>query len=79
MMKDADLFSTQVDGEFKSRTTSTAIAFSHPLWKRLGHAPPPPRPFGWFGGIVAVNADRVVRDSYISTHLRGQMRASERS
>jgi hypothetical protein len=32
------------------------------LWplpeKQLGHAPPPPRPFGRFGDIVAVDADR---------------------
>ena len=28
---------------------------------RLGHAPPPPRPFGRFGGIVAVDADRLSR------------------
>ncbi len=29
--------------------------------RRLGHTPPPPRPFGRFGGIVAVDADRLVR------------------
>ena len=28
---------------------------------RLGHAPLPPRPFGRFGGIVAVDADRLSR------------------
>lgn len=35
------------------------MAFGLP-GRSLGHAPPPPRPFGRFGGIVAVDADRLV-------------------
>jgi hypothetical protein len=48
-----------VDGELESRQQTTAMAFGHlPEGRRLGHTPPPPRPFGRFGGIVAVDADR---------------------
>jgi len=50
-----------VDGEFKSRTEPTAMAFGRlPEGRQLGHTPPPPRPLGRFGGIVAVDADRSV-------------------
>jgi hypothetical protein len=35
-----------------------------PVSKQLGHAPPPPRPFGRFGGIVAVDADLLVKRGY---------------
>lgn len=35
------------------------------LWplpkERLGHTPPPPRPFGLVGGIIAVDANRQLR------------------
>jgi hypothetical protein len=64
--------SIQVDGEFKSRLQTTAMAFRYPTWKHLGHTPPPPRPFGWFGGTVAVNADRCKVDFEVSVHLREQ-------
>jgi hypothetical protein len=51
-----------VDGELRSRNRTTAMAFGRlPEGWRLGHAPPPPRPFGRFGGIVAVDADRLSR------------------
>lgn len=46
-----------MDGELISCRETAAAAFRRPVGK-LGHAPPPPRPFGQFGGIVAVNADR---------------------
>jgi hypothetical protein len=46
--------SFQVDGEFKSRIEPTAMAFSPlPEGRPPGHAPPPPRPLGRFGGIVS--------------------------
>ena len=46
-----------VDGEFRSCLQTAATAFSRPVGKP-GHAPPPPRPFGQVGDIVAVNVDR---------------------
>jgi hypothetical protein len=44
------------------------VATGRPRWtlaelpegRRLGHTPPPPRPFNRFGTIVAVDADRLL-------------------
>ncbi len=52
--------SSMVDGELRSRTETTAAAFSRSPKGRPEHAPPPPRPLGRFGGNVAVIADRSV-------------------
>ena len=50
--------SSMVDGELRSRTETTAAAFSRSPKGRPEHAPPPPRPLGRFGGNIAVIADR---------------------
>jgi hypothetical protein len=45
------------------------LGVTEDLSSRLGHTPPPHRPFGRFGGIVAVDADRVVREFLNSQSL----------
>ena len=60
-------------------TGSSKVAYRRPRWplaalpegRRLGHTPPPPRPFSRFGGIVAVDADRSVLDYEIPVHRSG--------
>jgi hypothetical protein len=50
-----------VDGELEEPYQDDCDGlWSPPKW-RLGYAPPPPRPFGRFGGIVSVDADRLMR------------------
>jgi hypothetical protein len=44
---------------------------SLPEGRQLGHAPPPPRPFGRFGGIVAVDADRCIRGLEVPIQMNG--------
>ena len=59
-MGKAGRLSFLVDGELESRVKTTTMAFGRlPEGRRLGHAPPPPRPFGRGGGIVAVDAARL--------------------
>jgi hypothetical protein len=50
-----------VDGELEEPYQDDCDGLWSPPKRRLGHAPPPPRPFGRFGGIVAVDADRLVQ------------------
>ena len=50
-----------VDGEVRRSLTDDRDGLWHSPRSQLGHTPPPPRPFGRFGGIVAIDADRCKR------------------
>lgn len=51
--------------------------FDHiPQRKWLGHTPPPPRPNNRLDDIVAVDANRCVRDSYLPVRRNGRRKFS---
>jgi len=61
-----------VDGEFLSRSRTTAAAFSRPRRDSLDMRRRLPGLWGRFGGIVAVDADRLVRGFEVPIRLSGR-------